>query len=146
MHVRQLKLDAFRNYGEMEITPGAGINILYGENAQGKTNVLEALSLLATTRSLRASRESELIFQGKETALVNAEVEREMRGEVELEVSVFQTDKKSVSVNGGKRARVVDILGQFNAVFFGSIDLSIDRKSTRLNSSHSSVSRMPSSA
>lgn len=125
MHVRQLKLNAFRNYTELEITPGAGINILHGENAQGKTNVLEALSLLATTRSLRASRESELILQNREMASVHADIEREQRGEVDLEVSVFQTDKKAVHINGSKRARVVDILGQFNAVFFGSIDLSI---------------------
>ncbi len=125
MHVRHLKLNSFRNYTELELTPGAGINILYGENAQGKTNVLEALSLLATTRSLRASRESELIRQGAEVAHVSAEVEREQMGEAELEVSVFQTDKKAVHINGSKRPRVIDILGQFNAVFFGSIDLSI---------------------
>jgi DNA replication and repair protein RecF len=125
MRVASLKLNNFRNYPELELTPGAGINILYGQNAQGKTNILEALSVLATTRSLRASREAELILRDAETARINAEIEREREGEIELEVTVFQTDKKEVRINGSKRARVVDILGQFNAVFFGSIDLSI---------------------
>ncbi len=125
MRVRQLQLNSFRNYAELDFTPGAGLNILYGENAQGKSNILEALSLLATTRSLRASRESELILRDCEMANVTAEVEREREGDVDLQVSVYQGDKKSVRVNGMKRARVVDLLGQFNAVFFGSIDLGI---------------------
>ncbi len=125
MRVRQLKLSGFRNYRELDLAPGEGINILYGENAQGKSNVLEALSLLATTRSLRANRESELIQQSSEMAHITAEVTREREGDVELQVSIYQTDKKAVRVNGIKRPRVVDALGQFNAVFFGSIDLAI---------------------
>jgi DNA replication and repair protein RecF len=125
MRIRHLKLSAFRNYRELEFIPLEGINILYGENAQGKSNILEAISLLATTRSLRASRESELIQSGAEMAHVTAEVDREREGDAELQVSVFQGEKKAVRVNGMKRDRVVDLLGQFNAVFFGSIDLPI---------------------
>src|SRR5262249_3892632 len=125
MHVCQLTLHDFRNYRELEWTPGEGINILYGANAQGKSNILEAISLLATSRSLRASRESELIFRDAEMAHVNEEIDREREGDVELQVSVFQGDKKAVRINGLKRARVIDLLGQFNAVFFGSIDLGI---------------------
>jgi DNA replication and repair protein RecF len=125
MQVRRLNLACFRNYRELDFRPGPGLNILHGGNAQGKSNILEALWLLATTRSLRASRESELILRGEEMALVGAEIDREREGEVDLQVSVFQTDKKSVRINGAKRARVVELLGQYNAVFFGSIDLAI---------------------
>ena len=125
MRVCELKLNRFRNYQELDLLPGNGINILYGANAQGKSNVLEAISLLATTRSLRASRESELILQNEEAGSVQAEIEREREGDVELQVSVFQGDKKAVRVNGLKRPRVVDLLGEFNAVFFGSIDIGI---------------------
>ena len=125
MRVCQLKLSQFRNYRELDFHPGAGINILHGDNAQGKSNILEAISLLATTRSLRASRESELVYREEEAASVNAEIGREREGDVELQVSVFQGDKKAVRVNGMKRPRVVDLLGEFNAVFFGSIDLAI---------------------
>lgn len=125
MRVRRIQLDSFRNYANLDLTPGQGLNILFGENAQGKTNVLEALSILATTRSLRANRESELVQRGCEAAHVRADVDREREGEAELQVSVFQGDKKAVRVNGMKRARVVDLLGEFNAVFFGALDLKI---------------------
>jgi len=125
MRVSRLKLAGFRNYSELEFLPGDGINILHGRNAQGKSNVLEAISLLATTRSLRAGRESELINKEAEEAHVTADVAREREGDASLQVSVFQGDKKAVRVNGLKRSRVVDLLGEFNAVFFGSIDIPI---------------------
>jgi DNA replication and repair protein RecF len=125
MRVCQLKLSSFRNYGELDLIPGDGLNILYGENAQGKSNVLEAISLLATTRSLRAGRESELILRDAEMAHVQAEIDREREGDVELQISVFQGDKKAVRINSLKRPRVIDLLGQFNAVFFGALDLAI---------------------
>lgn len=126
MRVCQLKLNQFRNYRELDLQPGAGLNILHGANAQGKSNILEALWLLATTRSLRASRESELILKDADIAHVTAEIDREREGDVELQVSVFQGDnKKAVRVNGMKRDRIIDLLGQFNAVFFGALDLNI---------------------
>jgi DNA replication and repair protein RecF len=126
MRVCQLKLNSFRNYRELDLRPGEGLNILYGANAQGKSNILEALWLLATTRSLRASRESELILHDAEMAHVTAEIDRDREGDVELQVSVFQGEnKKAVRVNGMKRDRIIDLLGQFNAVFFGALDLNI---------------------
>ena len=54
---------------------------------------------------------------------MTAEIAREREGDAELQVSVFQGDKKAVRINGLKRPRVLELLGQFNAVFFGSIDL-----------------------
>ena len=125
MQVCRLQLNNFRNYRELDLVPGERLNILHGENAQGKSNILEALSMLATTRSLRATRESELVLRDADAAHVTAEVAREREGDTELQVSVFQGDKKTVRVNGLKRPRVLELLGQFNAVFFGSIDLNI---------------------
>jgi DNA replication and repair protein RecF len=125
MQVSRLQLNSFRNYRELDLVPGERLNILYGENAQGKSNVLEALSMLATTRSLRATRESEMVLRDTEAAHVTAEVVRERDGDAELQVSVYQGDKKTVRINGLKRPRVLELLGQFNAVFFGSIDLAI---------------------
>jgi recF protein len=129
MRLTNLRLRAFRNYADLDYDPGAGLNILVGENAQGKSNLLEAVQLLATTKSLRASRDSEMVLQldGKpaETAHVTAEVVREREGDVTLDLIIFPNDHKSVKVNGAKRPRVVDLLGQLNAVYFGSIDLAI---------------------
>jgi DNA replication and repair protein RecF len=125
MQVGRLQLNHFRNYRSLDLVFGDRLNILYGDNAQGKSNILEALSLLSTTRSLRALRESELILSDEESAQVTAEIAREREGDAELQVSIFQNDKKVVRVNGSKRARVLELLGQFNSVFFGSIDLRI---------------------
>jgi DNA replication and repair protein RecF len=125
MRVNELRLRSFRNYEELDLRPGEGLNIFVGENAQGKSNLLEAIYLLATSRSLRATRESELVRHTSETATVTAEVMREREPDVEIELTVFQTDKKAVRLNGVKRPRVIELLGQLNAVFFGSIDLAI---------------------
>jgi len=125
MRLRELRLRQFRNYAELNLPLGDGLNIFVGENAQGKSNLLEAVYLLATSRSLRAGRESEMIRRDAEMAAVSAEVLREREGDVELELSVFQTDKKAVRVNGVRRQRVIELLGQFNAVFFGALDLGI---------------------
>jgi DNA replication and repair protein RecF len=129
MYLKELKLRQFRNYEELCLEPGKALNIFVGENAQGKSNLLEAIYLLATSRSLRASRESEMIKRDEgalsEMATVTAEVIREREGDVLLDLSIFPTDKKSVRVNGLKRPRVIELLGQLNAVFFGALDLGI---------------------
>src|SRR5215218_1722226 len=105
MRVNELRLRSFRNYEALDLRPGEGLNIFVGENAQGKSNLLEAIYLLATSRSLRATRESELVRHTSETATVTAEVIREREPDVEIELTVFQTDKKAVRVNGVKRPR-----------------------------------------
>jgi DNA replication and repair protein RecF len=125
MRVRELRLSNFRNYAHLELRLGEHLNIFHGENAQGKTNLLEAIALLATTRSFRASREAEMVRQGEEVATVAAEVDREREVEVALQMTIFQSDKKSIHVNGLRRPRVVDLLGEFNVVSFGSIDIAI---------------------
>jgi DNA replication and repair protein RecF len=125
MHLQSLQLRHFRNYKELLLEPGAGLNILVGENAQGKSNVLEAIYLLATSKSLRAGRDSEMIHNSAEMAAVGAEVVREREGDVSLEMAVLPSEKKTVRINGMKRARVIDLLGQLNAVFFGALDLGI---------------------
>ena len=129
MRLTSLRLRAFRNYADLEYVPGSGLNILVGENAQGKSNLLEAIQLLSTTRSLRASRESEMVRQSDgavaEAGFVSAEVAREREGDVLLDVAVFPNDQKAIRINGAKRPRVVELLGQLNAVYFGSIDIEI---------------------
>src|SRR5258708_14158944 len=108
MIIRGLRLRSFRNFPELDLAPGEGINVLVGENAQGKSNLLEAVYLLATTRSLRAGRESEMIRTNAESGMVTAELLREKEGDAELEVTIFQTDKKNVRVNGVRKQRVID--------------------------------------
>lgn len=125
MFVESLELTHFRNYAQLSLSPAPGLNVLVGENAQGKTNLLEAIYLLATTRSLRAGKESEMIRAGAPDARVVAQVNRERDGGALLETVVLPSDRKTVRVNGSKRSRVIDMLGEVNAVFFGAPDLEI---------------------
>lgn len=125
MHLRALSLRSFRNYTQLDLAPSEGLNILVGENAQGKTNLLEAIYLLATSRSMRASRDVEMIQRTAENAEVAAEVARQRDGKVYLALSIFPAEKKSIRINGVRRPKVIEILGQFNAIFFGALELSI---------------------
>ena len=129
MNVTELRLIGFRNYEELSFVPSSGINILVGQNAQGKSNLLEALFMLATTKSLRASKELELIyhteFSTASTAKISADINRERDGEVLLEIHLSNIEKRSIRINGIRKPRSIDLLGNLNAVFFGSVELGI---------------------
>ena len=127
MHVISLKLDNFRNYRTLVIEPGEGLNIFVGLNAQGKSNLLESLYLLATSKSSRAGKDTELIKFGEAQTRVTADVIREKNSDIEIELSLSQTDKKAARINGVKHTRLADVIGQLNAVLFDSGDLEIIR-------------------
>ena len=80
MTIGRLRLRNFRNYGLQEIDFSGKMNIIHGENAQGKTNILEAVFLCATGRSHRTQKDAEMIKFGEETAAVEIELERENSG------------------------------------------------------------------
>ena len=132
MRVTHLELFDFRNYTRLDFTPGAGLNVLVGENAQGKTSVLEAIYVLATTKSHRTRRDADLVRFGAEACRVVASVESVARGETILEMAVASgraktAETKVVKVNHGKQNRLMDLLGHLNAVLFASTDLDIVR-------------------
>ena len=76
MFIDKLALNNFRNYDEEEISFSEGINILYGDNAQGKTNVLEAIYMTATTKSHRGNRDKEIIQFGFDEAHIRADIKK----------------------------------------------------------------------
>lgn len=76
MIVRSLELKEFRNYEELNLIFDDGINILYGENAQGKTNILEAIYLGGTTKSHRGSKDREIIRFNKDEAHIRINIEK----------------------------------------------------------------------
>ncbi|MGI4788923.1 MAG: DNA replication/repair protein RecF [Janthinobacterium lividum] len=127
MHVISLKLVNFRNYGTLSIEPGDGLNIFVGLNAQGKSNLLESLYLLATSKSSRASKDTELIKFGEAQTRVTADVIRAKNSDIEIEMSLSQTEKKVARINGVKHSRLAEVIGQLNAVLFDSGDLEIIR-------------------
>jgi DNA replication and repair protein RecF len=134
MHVTRLDLFEFRNYSALHLEPDPGLNLFVGPNAQGKSNLLESLTVLATTKSLRAGRDTELVRFGAEACRIVASVDREIAGAVELELAIGSVgttgaagERKTAKINRGRQARVTDLIGGLNAVLFASTDLDIVR-------------------
>ena len=134
MHVTRLELFDFRNYAHLRLDPAPGLNLLVGPNAQGKSNLMESLYALATTKSARAGRDGEMVRFGAEACRVVAEIARVQNGDVTLELAIgapgaqgIGGERKIVKVNNGKQGRVTELIGQFNAVLFSSVDLDIVR-------------------
>ncbi|HEY3330845.1 MAG TPA: DNA replication/repair protein RecF [Capsulimonadaceae bacterium] len=127
MEVLSLELANFRNYQTLRLEPGPGLNVFVGENAQGKSNLLEALYILATTKSTRAGRDTELIRHETGLCRIKAEVKRESDIDVRLELAVSTVEKKQAFVNGSKHTKMADVIGKVNAVLFDWGDLEIVR-------------------
>lgn len=111
----------------MSFEPSEGLNVLVGRNAQGKSAVLEAVYLLATSKSHRTSRDLDLIRLGDSSARVVGEIERSARNSVTLEIDLSKSDKKSVKINTVRHPKIGDVVGQLNAVIFSDSDIDMVR-------------------
>ena len=127
MYISTLSLANFRNYENLEFHPLSGLNILVGLNAQGKSAVLEAIYLLATSKSHRTSRDLDMIRLGENLTRVCAEIIRSESNDVTLEIILSRTDKKTVKINSVKHEKIGDIVGQLNTVIFSNTDIDMVR-------------------
>ena len=127
MYISTLSLVNFRNYEKLEFHPLSGLNVLVGLNAQGKSAILEAIYLLAVSKSHRTSRDLDMIRLGENLARVCAEVNRSETNDVELEIILSRTDKKTVKINSVKHEKIGDIVGQLNTVIFSNSDIDMVR-------------------
>ncbi len=123
MILQRLTLRTFRNYEALTLEPAPGLNILVGENAQGKSNLLEAIYLLATTKSFRAVHESEAIQDSATEAIISGSVLKDNGSSTDIELVISENERKTARINSAKTARAVDLLGHLHAVFFGALDL-----------------------
>lgn len=124
MYIKKLSLTNFRNYNNQEIALSKGINVFFGDNAQGKTNIIEAIYLSSIGKSFRAKKDIELvnIENVKEYAIIESEFEKiDRNGKVKLEIN----DKKNIYVNSIKSKRLSEILGNINIVLFSPDDISL---------------------
>ena len=121
MRILTLKAENFRNIGKCTLHFSEGVNLLYGENAQGKTNALEAIYLFARGKSFRTSDERELIRFGAEGMSASILYE-DADGEQEIEYAVFGRERRRVR-NGVKLGKVTEMIGHFRAVLFTPGDL-----------------------
>lgn len=126
MYLKTLHLRQFRNYHDQQICFSAPKTILLGDNAQGKSNLLEAVELLATLRSHRALRDRELVMESQQAAQIAATVERDA-SPVDLAILLRSNGRRTVSLNGETLRRQLDFLGTLNAVQFSSLDLDLVR-------------------
>ena len=126
MYCKRVKLTNFRNVSECDVEFCDGINILAGENAQGKTNLLEAIFYASVGRSFRASSANEMIFFGKKSASVSIDYmsDKKERGD-NITIHLFSDKKKTVEKNHLRVERLSDIVGSFRSVLFCPEHLSL---------------------
>jgi DNA replication and repair protein RecF len=126
MYLKSLHLRHFRNYRDQQIELTSAKTILLGNNAQGKSNLLEAIELLSSLKSHRTSRDRDLIHDGADLAQITAQLQRET-GEVELTLTLRHSGRRTVAINGVSMRRQLDFLGTLNMVQFSSLDLDLVR-------------------
>lgn len=128
MRIDRLYLRNFRNYTEMNTEFVPGVNLLVGDNANGKTNLLEAIFYLSTAKAFRAKHENELLLFGSEFAELSAKVFSQER-EQELKVLLFEGRRpRQLWLNGVKQKTASGIAGVLTSVLFCPEDLSVLKK------------------
>jgi len=128
MYLKSLHLNRFRNYRDREVQFDAQKTIVVGNNAQGKSNLLEAVELLATLKSHRTSRDRDLVRDGDAIAHIRATVKRSY-GEADMAITLRKQGRRVVTRNSENLRRQMDFLGAINAVQFSSLDLDLVRGS-----------------
>lgn len=124
MIIEEVEMKDFRNYPALSIRPDPGINIFYGNNAQGKTNFLEAVYLCGTSRSHRGSKDREMIRFGCEEAHIRTEVSKKGRKD-RIDLHLRRNKTKTIFVNRLPIHRASELFGILNLVFFSPEDLDI---------------------
>lgn len=124
MIIKRLELADYRNYATLDLEFDKGTNILYGDNAQGKTNILEAIYMAATTKSHKGSKDKEMIGFGKEEAHIRTYLEKEGVA-TRVDMHLRKAGSKGIAIDGQKIKKAAELLGLCNVVFFSPEDLSI---------------------
>ncbi len=130
MKLASLGLTNFRNYRRLEMEAGPGVNVLFGRNAAGKTNVLESIFFLATSRSHRTHQDQELVLWGEDAMAVRAVLDSGY-GQIQAEIR-YQLDHRKQIRLGGSAVRITDLLGRVPVVLFAPDDLQMLKGSPAL--------------
>lgn len=122
MEIEEIKISNFRNYKEQKIKLNNNINIFFGENAQGKTNIIEAIYLCSLGKSFRTSKDKEMINKYQENSCVEIKFKKKDRaGKIKVQLG----DKKSIHLNGVKLKKLSELIGNLNIVLFNPEDINI---------------------
>ena len=124
MYIQSLELKNYRNYDRLIIEFSSGTNILYGDNAQGKTNILEAVYLGATTKSHRGSKDKEIIRFGENESHIRIHLMKQDIGH-QIDMHLKKSRTKGAAIDQIPIKRSSDLLGFVHVIFFSPEDLSI---------------------
>ena len=124
MIIKSIELSDYRNYDHLSMEFSPGTNILFGDNAQGKTNILEAIYVSATTKSHKGSKDRDIINFDKEEAHIRTIIEKENL-ETRIDMHLRKNKSKGLAIDGQKVKKAADLIGLCNVVFFSPEDLGI---------------------
>lgn len=125
MRIKKLKVENFRNLENLDIEFSEGVNIIYGNNAQGKTNIIESIYIFSFGKSFRANKDIELLKFDKEYFLSNIKIMKKDR-ELEMDFGFDKiSNKKMIKVNGVIQKKISEIIGKLNVVVFKPEDIKI---------------------
>lgn len=124
MYVTTLHLRHYRNYQDLSVSFSPSLNVVYGDNGQGKTNLLESLYFLATGKSHRTARDADLLSHGTNELLARARIARPA-GELDVLVTYSLDKRKQLILNGSPEKRIASLVGKLRAVFFSPDDLQL---------------------
>ncbi len=122
MFIKKLGIKNFRNYSDVEVELNSKKILFIGKNAQGKTNLLEAIYYLSTLDSFRAKTDSELINWGKEFCNIKAEVQK-FDIDIDLDVTINPPTRKKLKINGLNKSKSSEFIGNISSVCFTTNDL-----------------------
>lgn len=124
MYIESLELKNFRNYSDLSIKLDKGTNILYGDNAQGKTNVLESVYLCGTTKSHKGSKDKEMIHFEEDESHIRMYVNKD-NSSYKIDMHLKKNKPKGIAINGIPIKKAKELFGIVNIVFFSPEDLNI---------------------
>lgn len=124
MFISKLKLINFRNYSGLEIMLHDKLNIFIGNNAQGKTNIIESIYLAGFGKSFRTNKDKELIKINNDRAYVKIEGQKRY-GEISIELRLWDNKNKEIKTNGISLTKLSELLGNINVVIFSPEDLKL---------------------
>ena len=124
MIIESLELKNYRNYKELHINFDPGTNVLYGDNAQGKTNILESVYVCATTKSHRGSKDREIIEFGEEESHIKMNIRKD-DVPYRIDMHLKKNKTKGVAINGIAIHKASELFGVVNVVFFSPEDLNL---------------------
>jgi DNA replication and repair protein RecF len=127
MFIKRLKLQNFRNYKVADVEFQSGVNLIWGSNGQGKTNLVEAINLFSHLSSHRVAGHTPLIREGQDSALLSVEISHEDK-EILLELELNRDSTNRARLNKSNLSRVKEVLGYLSAVIFSPEDLDIVKR------------------